>query len=554
MNNSTRYTFLKSRSGETVPAIILPNNNTQPLHSMIDPVREAERLVSTITNEIGFLIILGLGGGFIPQAALKLTNARVIVVDYNKDSITELLNSIDYSRLIKNNRFTLLADPSNEEIKNYILENYKPSLYGGIKIIPLRTRTEYDKEKFENTAAIIQESIEIVSGDYSVQSSFGLRWFSNIIRNIRHADAYADTFADIFNNKYLTKKTTLPIRKAAIVAAGPSLDHQLSFLAELKSQNTFIISTDTALGVLLYNKINPDAVVSIDCQFISYYHFMGNNLPDGIPLILDIASTPLLADISTLPVFFSSGHPLALYIKNYWLPFIQLDTSGGNVTYACLSLAEILGVQHITLFGADFSYINSQTYARGTYIYPYFGKKQNRLSPVESQNSALLYRNPFLPREKKGNINYYETSFLRFYRKNLENKAAKMESVITSAPGYGAPVNLTNSGIVNSAECGKWSDLKAGTQNRERKIFLSGEKFLEQYCSDIAGLPEAGSTDDYIMKLNDKNRQIFTTLLPLAAAIKRRNGKLNQNDLIEEVKRYSMEKITCVLDNKPIKK
>ncbi|MCL2441910.1 MAG: DUF115 domain-containing protein [Treponema sp.] len=538
MDKTHRYIFLKSRGGETVPAIVLSQDNTQPLHSMIDPKREAERLVSTITNETGFLIILGLGGGFIPEAALKMTGARILVIDYDKNSITELFNNIDYSGLLNNGRFTLLIDPSNEEIKKYILENYNPALYGGIKTIPLRTRTEHDKEKFTNAAAIIQESIEIISTDYSVQSRFGLRWFSNIIRNI--------SLADISNENYLTEKTALPIQNAAIAAAGPSLDHQISYLAELKSQNTYIISTDTALGVLLNNKIYPDAVVSIDCQFISYYHFMGNNLPNDIPLILDIASPPMLAGFSSLPVFFSSGHPLALYINNYWRPFIQLDTSGGNVTYACLSLAEVLGASHITLFGADFSYINCQTYARGTYINPYFSKMQNRLSPIEAQSSALLYRSLFLSHEKE-NSNYYETSSLRFYRKNLEEKAAGMKSVIISAPGYGAPINLVNKRIVNNVECGVWSDIKAGVESKERKTLLSGEEFLRLYSDDIAGLPKADRSDDYMLKLNGKDRQVFTTLLPLAAAIKRRNGELNQNDLIEEVKRYSINKIECVL-------
>ena len=328
------YTFLKSREGEIVPAINLPNGENQPLHSMIDPKKEAQRLVSTI-GDMGFVIFLGLGGGFSAEAALELTGADIVVIDFNKDSMEELFAGKDYSFILNNSRFSLLMDPGDEEIKRFILENYKPALHGGIKTIPLRTRIEHDRQKFEKAAAAVQEAIEIVSGDYSVQAHFGKRWFSNIIRNIKTADT--------FKNNNLTGNDLIKansIKKAAIAAAGPSLDTQLPELLQLQSQGVFIISTDTALGALLHNKIEPNAVVSIDCQHISYYHFMGNNLCKDkcIPLILDIASPPMLADLNAVsPVFFSSGHPLAHYICANWQKLPLLDTSGGNVTYACLS-------------------------------------------------------------------------------------------------------------------------------------------------------------------------------------------------------------------------
>ena len=526
---SQMYVFQKSRSGEIVPALVSPQGDAQPLHSMIDPRREAQRLFST--TEAGFLIFLGLGGGFAPEAALELTDAQVVVIDFCLDGIACLLSSRDYSKLFKNDRFTLIVDPSGEEIKNFILENYKPSLCGGIRTIPLRTRIEQEKSNFEKTAEVIQQAIEIVSADYSVQAHFGIRMFSNIIRNIKNAETcHEDFFAE---------KKKLPIREAAIAAAGPSLDLQLPLLAQCKSRGTFVISCDTALPVLLNNGIEPDAIVSIDCQHISYYHFLGRDLRN-IPLVLDIASPPLLQRFSRASVFFSSGHPLARYACAAWRPFTQLDTSGGNVTYACLSLAEILGAMRITLFGADFSYVGSQTYARGTYIYPFFSNRQNRLSPLEARFSAFLYRSPFLPREKAfEKTNYYETSQLRFYRQKLEEKTSIMSADISCARGLGAPVGLqkTPHNTQTEPQC----LFKAGDEKK------SGVDFLEQYRRDIAALPTAGGTENYIKKLCAKDRHIFTTLLPCTAAVKKRNMELKTKDLIEEVKRRCIEEIAKVL-------
>jgi len=522
MNNENRYTFLKSRNGEIVPAIINQNGDTLPLHSTIDPIREALRLVSTI-GKTDFVIFLGLGGGFAPQTALELTNSNIVIIDFDKDGIAELFANRDYSKLLNNDRVGILIDLNEEEIKSFIIENFTPALCGGIKTFPLRTRIEHDKLKFEKAAAAIQEAIEAVSGDYSVQSHFGLRWFSNIIRNIKNTRIEGDNF--------LAEKKENPIQEAAIVAAGPSLDTQLSSLAEFKSRNGFIICADTALSVLSRNNIVADAVVSIDCQHISYYHFMGIKLHDKkIPLILDIASPPLLYGLSSFtPVFFSGGHPLTRYISAQWRYFPQLDTSGGNVTYAGLSLAELLGAKHITLFGADFSYIRGQTYARGTYIYPYFNRKQNRLSPAESQMSAFLYRNPFLPNEDGEKRDYYETASLRFYRKKLEEKAATMDAEIKIEPGFGAPININRA-------C-KNADVQRAAY-KENKTTISGTDFLERYRKDIAALPTG--------KLNEKERQIFTTILPTAAALKHR-GIASNNELIEATKNHCIKQIDKVL-------
>ena len=550
-DNKKRYVFSKSRSGETVPAIVLPSGETKSLHSMIDPKREAHRLVSEISRDIGFFIFLGLGGGFAPEAALELTEARIIAIDYDKDGIDELLASGSYSKLLNSDRFSLFVDPSCDEIKKAILENYKPALFGGIKTIPLRARTEQNRTEFEKAFFAIQEAIETAGSDYSVQAHFGIRWFSNIIRNIKNINKD--------NNVFFENKKQIP--NIAIAAAGPSLDHQIPSLKDIKEKGSFIISSDTALPSLLHNGIKPDAVVSIDCQHISYYHFLGCGL-QNIPLILDIASPPSFIKLSKTPVFFSSGHPLSLYIREYWQPLTQIDTSGGNVTYACLSLAEKKGAENLFIFGADFSYIDSSVYARGTYINPYFSAKQNRLSSLEAQFSAFLYRSPFLPSENPAGGRYRETSPLRLYRKKLEEKASMMTANIAFAKGFGAPVNIRRgkenrdqnagneeSGMRNEEWNEKRRDLKTNNNKRDR---MSAVDFLEQYRNDIAALPEAKSGDNYLGKLSLKEKHIFTTMLPFAAAIKKRKTEIKQQDLIEEVKLQCIKKIEQVLNNNKI--
>jgi hypothetical protein len=513
------YRFLDSRCGRIVPAFVL-DGETRPLHSLFDCEKEAVRLISSLDNDLGFLILLGLGGGYIPQAALTATGAFIVIIDYDCAAIAQLFSHINYSSIINNNRVKLLVDPSLEDIRKCITENYLPALHGGIKVMPLRPRTDADTVNFPAAAQAVEDAIQNISADFSVQSLFGKRWFSNIIRNIRFMDTAP---IQVFSPKY---------KNAAIIAAGPSLDKQIPDIAQ---SHTHILCTDTALPVLLHHGINPDIIISIDCQHISYYHFMGCNARN-IPVFIDIASPPLLSGFAH-PLYFSGGHPLTRYYGSFCRNLPVIDTSGGNVTYACLSLAEYLGFERITLFGADFAYIGSRTYARGTYIYPFFAKKQNRLGPMESLLSRFLYRSRLLsskplnskPLDSKllnSETGCYETAQLRFYRQRLEEKIQTMKAHIELAPGQGAPINIKND--LSTIAANTLSPFKtAGKENRF--TYTHGRSFLEQYRADIAAL--CGKD---VNSLSNNQRTVFTTLLPYTAVIKKHNPNLQTTQIIEK--------------------
>ncbi|MCL2763207.1 MAG: DUF115 domain-containing protein [Treponema sp.] len=533
------YKFLDSLSGELIPAFVDRAGSAHALHSTVDPVKEAGRLVATLKDKNGlstesFVIFLGLGAGFAPLAALNSGDAaHVLVIDYDINGIAELFCSREYIAFLGDPRFTLLVDPSADLIESAILEIYKPALCGGIRVLPLRARTEQDKQKFGIAGDTIQRTIEKVSQDYSVQAHFGMRWFSNIIRNLESAQQQ--------------NRSARPVREAAICAAGPSLDEQIPLLLEQRerSRELFVIAADTALPALLHRGLKPDAIVSIDCQHISYYHFMGTGCAD-IPLFLDIASPPMLSGFSACPFFFSGGHPLAVYLSQQWRPLPLLDTSGGNVTYACLSLAESLSAQRITVYGADFSYPAGKVYARGTYIYPFFAQKQKRLAPLEAHFSSFLYRSPFLSPEADTNVDEtalrYETTALRLYRKHFERKMAGMEALVRSAPGLGIPFS-------NGRESEQVHHFHPSTKRifslfAPGKARMSADQFLEQYRQDIAALPVRALPAH---NLDAAEKRILTTLLPQAAAIKHRRPELTTPELIEAVKSYCVNEIDKVL-------
>jgi hypothetical protein len=520
-----RYKFLTARSGEEVPALVDPSGAAHPLHSLVDPKREGRRLAES-AGDGGFLVILGLGGGFHAAAILEEDAfERVLVIDYDLNGMAELLCSRDYVPLFKDPRFYLLADPSPGEIEEAILALYQPVLSGGIRALPLRARTALDK-RFSEAGRAIEGAIEKVSADYSVQAYFGKRWFSNILRNLPRAAEFTPPIP--------------PIGRAAISAAGPSLDLQIPLLRK-KRGDLFLLAADTSLPKLLAEGIRPDGVVSIDCQHISYYHFMAG-LPRETLLFMDLASPPRIASASPRPRFGSGGPPLTRYISRRWRPLPEIDSSGANVAYAALSLACALGAREIELYGADFSYPLGRSYARGCYIYPFFEKQQNRFKPLEAQASAFLYRGPLEKKTREDGLWYYETKSLSFYRKRLEEKARTTDRRIIPIPGMGAPIHI------EAPEKTPRSPRSIITLFASGKPRTGAAEFLEAYREGIEKLPRKEKRAcRYLEGLGGEEQALFMTLLPGAAAIKRREPDLSFSGVIERVREYSINEINRVL-------
>jgi hypothetical protein len=208
------------------------------------------------------------------------------------------------------------------------------------------------------------------------------------------------------------------------------------------------------------------------------------------------------------------------------------------------------------LYGADFSYPLGRTYARGTYIFPYFEACQNRLNPLEALFSRFLYRSPLEKRgagegPEDGRSWYYETETLVRYRESLEAKGEGMGARLLPARGLGAPISLRRGGE------GTAVPPPAGrTRGREPPpgAALSAREFLGDYREKIRALPpmKAGTTaGDYLAALGEEGRRILATLLPLAAALRRRERKPPGGELIEETGNYAAAAIDRLLGRRP---
>ena len=496
---SEKVLIKRSRTGLPVP-VLRKESREYSLHSTIDPRREGERFYQTAPRG-GYLVFLGFGGGYHISPFLKRNDvSRLVIIDFDAAQFKALLSQVDMREFFLDKRVRFLIDPTPEDINREMLGNYLPAVSGNLQVLQLRARVHIDRELFNATQKHIQDIIKSISEDYSVQSYFGKRWFVNSVRNLKVAE---------------TSTTTLPpVRKALITAAGPSLEDQLPDLKQQLGRGS-LIATDTSLPFLLKNDIVPDLVVSIDCQHITYHHFLAG-YPEHVPLVLDLASPNHLTTKTDRLVFFTSGHPFSKYVNSVWRRFPYIDTSGGNVSHAAVSLAEALGAQQILLYGADFSFPEGKSYCRGTYLYPFFQTSASRAVPLEHHFFSFLLRNENIIKVKEPGYIRYTTTPMISYKERLEQASRYLTAELLSAPGKGEMLDTAHKTVQRN------SSGVIGTLFSAGAAAVSWRQFIRSYSEAVTDLPlPQESLSDYRSSISKEQNDIVTTLLPAAAAIRR---------------------------------
>ncbi len=518
-----------ARTGAPVP-VLTRESGPLALHSRMDPEREAERLAAAYPGG-GYIVFLGLGAGYGIRPFLdRPATGGILVVEYSLGLLRAIFEGFDLAPLLSDRRVRLLVDPDEATLERTIFEAFIPILTGDLSAVPLRSRVDADPGRFSEAVEAVRRVISRVSDDYSVQAFFGRRWFSNTVRNL-----------------YASEKTVrplAPIREAVVTAAGPSLD-DLAPELESARKGRYLIATDTSMGALLARGILPDAVVSIDCQHISYYHFL-NPVPGEVPLVLDLASPPSVARRARRVHFFSSGHPFCRFVSAHFRPFPSLDTSGGNVTHAAVSLADTLGARRIFLYGADFSYPLGASYARGTYIHRYFRLRSNRQFPQEGLFASFLYRNLQVDRELDPDGSFrYVTKPLQAYRRRLEAFAASLSAELVPVRGSGVEIRVSRPERSASDKPSRLNVFSAG------RATCSAREFMESYRDGLSGLPKLSQPSILSLRgLTPEQQDLWTTLLPAAAALRRGLGETQvaSPELMERTRLWALEIVSAELD------
>lgn len=514
--------FVTARTGLPIP-VLMRNGHPFPMHSRFDPEAEGRRFAEEAPS--GYLISFGLGGAYHLVPLLKKKSLTgLIIVEKDVSLVRRILETIDMTRLFSDTRVILLVDVSPDELTRIVLDRYLPVLYGNLGSISLRTRWDSEPQWFADRAKTLRGLPEALGRDYTVQSQFGRRWLVHTIANLERSEQVLCALP--------------PVKKLLITAAGPSIQDQLPRLRQLKKDGATLLATDTSLPVLSAAGIPPDIVLSIDCQVISYHHFL-RGLPKETALILDLASPPLLTRLTDRILFYSSGHPFSLYLNQLYRPFPIIDISGGNVTHAAISFAQVAGAAEVRLFGGDFSYPNGRPYAQSSYIFPYFQSRSTRTAGSESCFWEFVTNHQ--PRREKTRHGWrWRTKTMDYYREVLEKAVSTMSCRVILETGRGVPIRVSRNDSPASVSSRITSILSAGP------IKSGWRDFLADYRNSLESLPPlSGPPQDYLEGLAPKSRQTWATLLPSAATFQ--NGLQDGPMAVEKARLWTLERIKGVL-------
>ena len=494
------------------------------MHSLYDPARESHRLLESVAGS-GCLVFLGLGGGFHVAAALEDPNvAAVLVIEKDMPTLRALLDRVPLAPVLADARVRVLA--GHEGIRPGLFSAWQPALMGSLQTVALRSWCEAQKSFFDTAVSELRLAIDAVRADYGVQAHFGKRWFSNMLMNLEAAER---------------PSAELPAGATAhVTAAGPSLELQMAEIAA-PVRRGLLIASDTSLPALLRWGATPDAVISLDCQNHSYHHFL-QGVPARTTLFLDLASPPFLPRRATRVAFIASGHPFASYICSRWKQFPAVDTSGGNVAQAAVSLARYLGARTITLHGADFCYPGGKPYSRGTYLYDFFDSTQSRVAPTESRIWAFLNRSSDVRRERIGERSIYTTTLLREYHGRMARLIETIDAQVIPAPGDGLP-------LPDGSSRRPGGDAHALVPPAPSAPRCGWREFLSDYAKELSGIDSSGHPVGALYHaLDARQRELWETILPIAAQVIAEGGDgMIGAPSIVEARRWALARISRIL-------
>ncbi len=518
--------IMESRSGLPVP-VYRGSGRPVQTHSTVDPQTEGLRFFRNYGGA-GYLVFLGLGGGYQVRPFIDNSDSsRIIVVEKEPAFVRAVLERIDMRPILLDPRVRLLAGESAQQIKSFLLSDYLPAIYGNLKTVPLRPSVEAGGRYYTELIQSIRELIGMVADDYTVQAQFGKKWYVNTLANLPAVQR--------------STVTVKPVQRAFITGAGPSLESQIPELRTIRDTG-FLIASDTSLTALLGYGIKPDLVISIDCQLVGYHHFL-RGMPERVPLLLDLASPPVLTRLSQNSAFFASSHPLSLYLSSHWRRLPYIDTSGGNVSHAAVSVADFLGAKQIYLLGIDFSYPEGKAYCRNTYLYPLFRSQESRLNPLENLFLSFILKNTTIMKDRVQGALRYTTRPLIGYKERLERSLHSWDAQVIQLPGKGVPLEFKPKDPQERRHQGRI--LAAGAPNTDWRTFLNG------YLQELEALPRPSSPiSRYLYDLDKDQHALWFTLFPAAAAFREHDpqDETREHRLLSRVRDWSIAVAKRFLD------
>ena len=330
-------------------------------NSRYNPSREVERFMEPYISMPDKAVMIMFGLGNLEYVEYFLTKNQkdnfCVIFEPSIDIFMKILHSIDMSKLLKDERVSLIVQGINEEfLGNCLMERLSSYNIKTNHHVILPQYVECFSEKYDYFHEVIRDKYLNLQIEINTFKVMGDRMCYTAIHNMRYipgcrcAMDYVGKFPE-----------NMP---AIIVSAGPSLEKNVELLKEAKGK-AFILVVDTAIRKVLSKGIEPDAIISVDNSKL-----LDNFKVDGIQDIFFFGDMSMNTDVLDLVkpinlVFYSSDSPV--WAKMFRDQGSEIFTiySGGSVALDALTLLIVLGFKRIILTGQDLALTGNRQYAHG---------------------------------------------------------------------------------------------------------------------------------------------------------------------------------------------
>ena len=365
---SERGTWTLSRSG--APTVRLGGIS---LASAFDPVSEAARAVPEWGQEVDFVVLPGLGAGYLAEAVSnRYPDLPVLVAEPDQLWLLEVLSHRDLASLWP--RIVLLAGAATA------LGDYLGSLAcPNVQILPWRPLDEQNPEWHRAVVSQVSSAQARSRVNLATYRRFGALWRRNLHRN--EASGVEVRPLEALRNLELG----FP---AVIAAAGPSLGSTVPWM-RLHRDRFVLIAVDTAWPALALWGMEPDYLVILDGQYWNARH-IDKQPPERTRVVTEWTAPPRAFRLAPGRTFVAATGVAFLRSReeSLWGRLGPL-ASGGSVATASWSLALHLGCSSVTFAGLDLGYPEGQTHAAGSQFEEALHRRSRRLAPAETQGLLL---------------------------------------------------------------------------------------------------------------------------------------------------------------------
>lgn len=415
-------------------------------------------------------LLFGFGNGMYVNKLLKETEdekkTRIIVYEPSKKIFLKVLEELDISEMISNERVLLSVDNCGMTDVKYFMEN--DIVYENINGTVRRDYLNY-KELFPKSYKVYTEAVSIVinaiGANQDVSKKFGEAYYNNTFYNYR--------FMAGSKSLYSLYESLPPELPAIIVSAGPSLDKNIMDLKAAKGRS-LIIAVDTSMSALLRNGIIPDIFVSVDAMK-TLLHFQDERIKE-VPLMCNLISSMELLNLHKGDKFFVNDFDP--YVNQFFtnrLIELPLVVGGGSVSTDAFVLAEKMQRKVIILVGQDLAYTKNLSHSAQT-IWGNWTPEDLEMKttdiegidgePVKSSFEFKLY------------LDWFE-------REIAANKKAKVIDATEGGAMIHGAINMKLKDAIEEYCPEQTQDIEGGVKKAEKLLNAEGQKEFLEYMYHI---------------------------------------------------------------------